>query len=160
IAIAAERFVQSWLIPCCAAGAVIIGSWLVEAKQSVIENMAPVLTRIFTPLFAIMMVTFLCAMLLTGRGVGIQREDVPLGIDDAQAFGERAEDGVERAAFVDGRSRVGRRKFSAFGLRVARVGRGLPGRAPHALPELLQEPTHCHDLSVRWCIMPPTVLTG
>ena len=93
-------------------------------------------------------------------GLGIQPEDVPLRIDDAQAFVERAEDGVERAAFVEGRSRVGRRKFPAFGLRVARVGRGGPGRAPHALPELLQEPTHCHDLSVRWCIMPPTVLTG
>ena len=44
-------FIAGWLIPCGAAGAVIIGSWLVEAKQSVIENMAPVLTRLFTPLF-------------------------------------------------------------------------------------------------------------
>ena len=46
-------FIGGWLIPCGAAGAVIIGSWLVEAKQSVIENMAPVLTRLFTPLFTI-----------------------------------------------------------------------------------------------------------
>jgi len=38
----ADWFVAGWLIPCGAAGAVIIGSWLVEAKQSVIENMAPV----------------------------------------------------------------------------------------------------------------------
>ena len=67
-------FVGPWLIPCGAAGAVIIGSWLVEAKQSVIENMAPVLTRLFTPLFAVMLATFLGTMLLTGRGVGIQRE--------------------------------------------------------------------------------------
>src|SRR6185312_16419758 len=36
-------FVAGWLLPCGAAGAVLIGSWLVEAKQSVIENMAPVL---------------------------------------------------------------------------------------------------------------------
>jgi hypothetical protein len=31
-------FIGGWLIPCGAAGAVVIGSWLVEAKQSVIEN--------------------------------------------------------------------------------------------------------------------------
>ena len=55
-------------------GAVVIGSWLVEAKQSVIENMAPVLTRLFTPLFAIMLVTFLGTLLFTGRGVDIERE--------------------------------------------------------------------------------------
>src|SRR5665648_574679 len=36
-------FIQSWLLPCGAAGAVIVASWLVEAKQSVIENMAPCL---------------------------------------------------------------------------------------------------------------------
>jgi hypothetical protein len=80
IGINAEPFVQQWLIPCGAAGAVIVASWLVEAKQSVIENMAPVLTRIFTPLFAIMLLTFLGAMLWTGRGVGIKRE-VLIGFD-------------------------------------------------------------------------------
>ena len=80
IGINAEPFVQLWLIPCGAAGAVLVGSWLVEAKQSVIENMAPVLTRIFTPLFAAMLVTFLGTLLWTGRGVGIQRE-VLIGFD-------------------------------------------------------------------------------
>lgn len=80
IGINAEPFVQSWLIPCGAAGAVLVGSWLVEAKQSVVENMAPVLGRLFTPLFAAMLVTFLCAMFWTGRGVDIQRE-VLIGFD-------------------------------------------------------------------------------
>jgi hypothetical protein len=80
IGIDAEPFVQRWLIPCGASGAVLVASWLVEAKQSVIENMAPVLTRIFTPLFAVMLITFLGAMLWTGRGVGIQR-DVLIGFD-------------------------------------------------------------------------------
>ena len=59
IGINVEPFIQSWLLPCGAAGAVLVASWLVEAKQSVIENMAPVLTRLFTPLFAAMLVTFL-----------------------------------------------------------------------------------------------------
>jgi hypothetical protein len=49
IGIDAESFVAGWLLPCGAAGAVLVASWLVEAKQSVIENMAPVLTRLFTP---------------------------------------------------------------------------------------------------------------
>ena len=51
----------------------MVASWLVEAKQSVIENMAPVLTRLFTPLFAAVLVTFLGTLLLTGRGVDIER---------------------------------------------------------------------------------------
>jgi len=67
-------FFQSWLLPCGATGAVLVASWLVEAKQSVIENMAPVLTRLFTPLFAAMLVAFLVALLLSGRGVAIERE--------------------------------------------------------------------------------------
>lgn len=80
IGINAERFVQLWLLPCGAAGAVLVGSWLVEAKQSVIENMAPVLTRLFTPLFAAMLVTFLATLLWTGRGIGIDR-NVLIGFD-------------------------------------------------------------------------------
>jgi hypothetical protein len=74
IGVDAEPFVQQWLVPCGAAGAVIVASWLVEAKQSVIENMAPVLTRLFIPLFAALLVTFLAALLVTGRGVEFQRE--------------------------------------------------------------------------------------
>jgi hypothetical protein len=73
VGINAEPFIGSWLLPCGAAGAVVIASWLVEAKQSVIENMAPVLTRLFTPLFAAMLILFLGTMLWTGRGIDIQR---------------------------------------------------------------------------------------
>jgi hypothetical protein len=64
---------QDWLIPCGAMGAVLVGSWLVEAKQSVIENMAPVLTRLFTPLFTILLLVFLATMAWTGRPIDIQR---------------------------------------------------------------------------------------
>jgi hypothetical protein len=68
-----EPLVQMWIIPCGAAGGVLVASWLVEAKQSVIENMVPVLTRIFTPILAISLVSFLIALLVTGRGIGIDR---------------------------------------------------------------------------------------
>lgn len=73
IGINAEFVVGSWLVPCGIVGAVIVGSWLVEAKQSVIENMAPVLTRLFTPLFALTLLSFLGTMLWTGHGIDIQR---------------------------------------------------------------------------------------
>jgi hypothetical protein len=66
-------FVGEWLVPCGAAGAVLVAAWLVETKQSVIENMAPVLTRLFTPLFAAALLTFLGAVLFTGRGASIDR---------------------------------------------------------------------------------------
>jgi len=73
IGIDVEPFFESWLLPCGFMGAVVIASWLVEAKQSVIENMAPVLARLFTPLFAAVLVTFLATLVWTGRGVSIER---------------------------------------------------------------------------------------
>lgn len=74
IGIDIETFFSTWLLPCGATGAVLVAAWLVEAKQSVIENMAPVLTRLFTPLFAVLLVVFLGALLLTGRMIDVQRE--------------------------------------------------------------------------------------
>ena len=73
-------FVAGWLLPCGAAGVVIIGSWLVEAKQSVIENMAPVLTRLFTPLFTVLLLAFLATMAWTGSPINVKR-DVLIGFD-------------------------------------------------------------------------------
>ena len=69
----AEWFVQGWLLPCGAAGAVLVASWLVEAKQGVVENMAPVLGRLFAPLFTAVLLTFLATMLWTGRGIDVER---------------------------------------------------------------------------------------
>lgn len=75
-----DWFVGGWLLPCGAAGAVLIGSWLVEAKQSVIENMAPVLTRLFTPLFTVLLLAFLVTMAWTGSPINVKRE-VLIGFD-------------------------------------------------------------------------------
>jgi hypothetical protein len=41
-----EKVMRSWVLPFSAVGAVVVVAWLVEAKQSVIENMAPVLTSV------------------------------------------------------------------------------------------------------------------
>jgi hypothetical protein len=76
----AERMVQSWILPCGIVGAVVVAGWLVEAKQSVIENMAPVLTQLFTPLFTLMLLAFLGAMAWTGSGIKVERE-ILIGFD-------------------------------------------------------------------------------
>jgi hypothetical protein len=74
IGIDIEPFFERWLLPCGALGAVVIASWLVEAKQSVIENMAPVLTKLFTPLFTILLIAYLVTMTVTGRAIEFQRD--------------------------------------------------------------------------------------
>ncbi|MBT8227382.1 MAG: hypothetical protein HKP61_12210 [Dactylosporangium sp.] len=74
IGIDAEELIGPWLLPCGMVAAVVIAAWLVEAKQSVIENMAPVLTRVFTPLFAAMLLAFLGAMAWTGTVVHVDRD--------------------------------------------------------------------------------------
>jgi hypothetical protein len=80
IGLDAEWLLQSWILPCGVMGAVIIAGWLVEAKQSVIENMAPVLTMLFTPLFTLMLLAFLVTMVWTGSGIDVERE-VLIGFD-------------------------------------------------------------------------------
>jgi hypothetical protein len=63
------------------AGAVIVAAWLVESKQHVVENMAPVLTMLFTPLFAIMLTVAAASYAVTGLGGAFDRE--LLGVFDA-----------------------------------------------------------------------------
>lgn len=64
----------SWIIPCGAMGAIVVAAWLVHTGQGSIEHVAPVLTRIFTPLFTLMLLSFLAVLVWTGRGIHVQRE--------------------------------------------------------------------------------------
>ena len=80
IGVDVEWFALQWMLPCGAMGAVIVGAWLVEAKQSVIENMAPVLTRLFTPLFTAALLAMIATMVWTGSGIAVERE-VLIGFD-------------------------------------------------------------------------------
>jgi hypothetical protein len=75
-----EWLVTTWILPCGVVGAVVIAAWLVEAKQSVIENMAPVLTLLFTPLFTLLLLAFLATMAWTGSGITVGREAL-IGFD-------------------------------------------------------------------------------
>lgn len=69
-----EPFFESWLLPCGATGALIIAAWLAATGKNLIGNMVSVLARLFTPLFTIVLITFLGTLLWTGRGVAIDRE--------------------------------------------------------------------------------------
>ncbi|MEX0757352.1 MAG: hypothetical protein WD204_05335, partial [Acidimicrobiia bacterium] len=73
--------ILDWVMPSGAAGAVIVAAWLVESKQRVVENMAPVLTMIFTPLFAVMLAGAAVVYATTGFGGAFDRE--LLGLFDA-----------------------------------------------------------------------------
>lgn len=68
-----ERIIE-WVVPMGAAGAVIVAAWLVDAKQHVVENMAPVLTMVFTPLFAIMLIVATLVYAFTALGGDFDRE--------------------------------------------------------------------------------------
>jgi hypothetical protein len=74
IGVDAEWLAERWLVPCGAMGAVLVASWLVEAKQSVIENMAPVLTRLFAPLFTAVLLVFAGTMIWTGNPIDVNRD--------------------------------------------------------------------------------------
>lgn len=80
IGLNAEHAIQAWVMPCGIVGAVIIAAWLVESKQSVIENMAPVLTWLFTPLFTVLLLVFVVTIIWTGNAIDVGRE-VLIGFD-------------------------------------------------------------------------------
>ncbi len=73
--------VVEWVLPSGAAGAVIVAAWLVESKQHVVENMAPVLTMLFTPLFALMLTVAAATYAVSGVAGAFDRE--LLGVFDA-----------------------------------------------------------------------------
>jgi hypothetical protein len=66
--------IAAWVLPSGAAGAVVVAAWLVESKQRVVENMAPVLTMLFTPLFAVMLACAAVVYAVTGLGGAFDRD--------------------------------------------------------------------------------------
>ena len=74
IGIVPESFITQWVLPCGGVAAVVVAGWLVEAKQSVVENIAPVLARLFTPLFTAVLLAFLVALGWTRTGINMERE--------------------------------------------------------------------------------------
>jgi hypothetical protein len=74
IGVSPETVIAQWVVPCGAAAAVVVAGWLVEVKQGVVENIAPVLTRLFTPLFTVVLLAFLVTFAITTGGIDVERE--------------------------------------------------------------------------------------
>lgn len=70
----AAVFLFEWVLPLGAAGAAVIAAWLVESKQNVIENIAPVLARVFSPLTVLLLVALLIAFAANPDVIDVERE--------------------------------------------------------------------------------------
>ena len=135
----AERVIE-WVLPSGAAGAVIVAAWLVESKQRVVENMAPVLTMLFTPLFAVMLAVAAVVYAVTGLGGAFDRE--LLGVFDALMvvvlglvlYGMSARD-PSAVAGMDGPHPAGRRRQRPRARRDGARLDGRPDRRPRVHPE-------------------------
>ncbi len=66
--------IVNWLavFGCC--GVMVVAAYLVEKKKGAIETMAPVLARIFTPLFVLLLLGLIITMALTGQGPAADRD--------------------------------------------------------------------------------------
>jgi hypothetical protein len=69
-----EPVLGEWVLPLAVPGALVVAAWLVEAKQDVVENIAPVLTKVFTPLTIVMLLTLLGVLLTAGGLVDVDRD--------------------------------------------------------------------------------------
>jgi len=74
IAIDMEWFVENYLLVYGGCAVAVLTVYLVEAKKSIVENFAPVLAKIFSPLFCVTLTAFLVVMLATGRSPFAERE--------------------------------------------------------------------------------------
>ncbi|MHA7264637.1 permease prefix domain 1-containing protein [Arthrobacter sp. TMN-37] len=68
-----EPVFEDWILPFAAPGALVVAAWLVEAKQNVVENIAPVLTRVFTPLTIAMLLGLLAVLAAVGGLADVDR---------------------------------------------------------------------------------------
>ncbi|MBD5784604.1 hypothetical protein IF650_00265 [Cellulosimicrobium terreum] len=69
-----EPYLEDWILPFCVPGALVVAAWLVEAKQNVVENIAPVLTRVFTPLTVVMLVALFVVLATAGGLADVDRD--------------------------------------------------------------------------------------
>jgi hypothetical protein len=67
-------FIVNWVAVFGTGALLVVASYLVERKKGRIETIAPVLARIFTPLFLAVLLSLLVAMLVTGRAPSEDRE--------------------------------------------------------------------------------------
>lgn len=88
-----ENFTTRIMIPAGTFAAPVVAAWLTEKKRNVIENLTPVLAKLFIPLFLLLLLAFLVTFLRGGRFFLRDREfliliDVLLMLVVAMAFYE------------------------------------------------------------------------
>lgn len=107
IGIDVTRAIEGWVLPFAVPGALIVSAWLVEAKKNVVENIAPVLTKIFTPLTIVMLLTVLTALVASGslstvnRDLLIAMDAVLVLVECLLLYAISARDPVARAGLFD-----------------------------------------------------------
>ena len=69
-----EAAMSEWVLPCGAMGAVIVAAWLVGTRRNLVGGLAPMLARVFTPLFAVMLVALLVGVVSTRGVIDVERE--------------------------------------------------------------------------------------
>jgi len=74
IQVDAGTFLENYYVIYGGCAAAMVTMYLAEAKKSVVENFAPILAKIFSPLFLITMLCFLAVMILTGKSPFMERE--------------------------------------------------------------------------------------
>ena len=71
---------ENYLVIIGACAAPVVAVYLADSKRNIIENIAPVLARIFSPLFLLLLIAFIVAMIATGGILSVDR-DVLIGFD-------------------------------------------------------------------------------
>jgi hypothetical protein len=67
-------FIRDYFFVYGSCAAAMITVYLVEAKKSMVENFAPILAKIFSPLFLMTMVAFLAVTIISGKSPFVERE--------------------------------------------------------------------------------------
>ena len=103
-----EHAMEAWILPFAVPGALVVAAWLVEAKQNVVENIAPVLTRVFTPLTIVMLLALLAVLAAAGglvdvdRGLLILMNAILVLVLALLLYAISARDGLAPAGLFDG----------------------------------------------------------
>jgi hypothetical protein len=66
--------ILNWVAVFGGCGVAVVAAYLVERKKGAIETIAPVLARIFTPLFAVLLLGLIITMALTGQAPSEDRD--------------------------------------------------------------------------------------
>ncbi len=73
VGIDVEFFVNDWMVPMGLFGILPVAAYLVDKKKSLIESIAPVLAKIFTPLFLMVLVSLVVAFMMNSLAPGDNR---------------------------------------------------------------------------------------